>query len=213
MQELNIVLVFLAGIASVMSPCVFPVVPIVVSGSKTDHKFRPLLVVGGLSASFILMGVLTSLFGSVIGPQMFYIEKAVGVLVVVFGVLLIINVNLFKRLSFLSSFAQKSRGRVGGLFLGFILGIVWIPCIGPMLSGVLSLVATQGRIMNGVFYLLVYSAGFSVPLLIGGYASQFFRQKLGSVKRLPGIVNIVSGLILISLGIFIITKGITAMNF
>lgn len=213
MQELNIALVFLAGLASVLSPCVFPVVPIVVSGSQRDHKLRSFLIVGGLSAAFITMGVLTSLFGSVIGPKLLYIEKIVGVLVIISGILLIINLNVFKYLNFFSAFAQKSRGRVGGLFLGFILGIVWIPCIGPMLSGVLSIVATEGRIVNGIFYLLVYSAGFSVPLLIAGYASQFFRHKLGSVRKFPRIVNVISGLILMALGLFILTKGVAAMNF
>ncbi|MFP4679905.1 MAG: cytochrome c biogenesis CcdA family protein [Chitinispirillaceae bacterium] len=214
MQEtISIALVFAAGLTSVLSPCVLPVIPIVVTGSEKDHKYRPFLIIGGLSASFVLMGILTSLFGSVVGPKMLYIEKAVGVMVIGFGILLVFNVNPFKYMGFMSRFAQKSRGRAGGLFLGFILGVVWIPCIGPMLSGVLSMVAAEGKIVTGTFLLLVYSLGFSVPLLVAGYASHFFRRKLGGLRKYPNLMNMISGGVLIGLGMFILFKGVTAMNF
>jgi cytochrome c-type biogenesis protein len=207
-DNINILLVFTAGLMSVLSPCVLPVVPIVVTGSSDEHKLRPVLLVSGLSLTFIIMGVLSSFFGSVIGPKMLYVEKISGVLIAIFGVLLIVNVNLFKHLSFFSQFAQKSKGRFGGFFLGFTLGIIWIPCVGPMLSSVLVIVATKGQVTAGVFYLLIYSIGFSVPMLIAGYSLQFFRKRLRGIGQFPKAVNIISGLILLALGVFITLKGI-----
>lgn len=207
-ESFNLILVFTAGIMSVLSPCVLPVVPIVVTGQSDEHKLRPLLLVSGLALTFILMGILSSLFGSVIGPQMQYVEKIAGILIMVFGLLLIFNVNLFKHLSFFSQFAQKSKGRFGGFFLGFTLGIIWIPCVGPMLSSVLAIVATKGQVVTGVFLLLIYSIGFSIPMLIAGYASQFFRKRFKKIGKFPQAVNVVSGIVLLTLGVFIIYKGI-----
>jgi cytochrome c-type biogenesis protein len=212
-DNINITLVFAAGLASVLSPCVLPVVPIVVAGSNDDHKLRPVLIVAGLSVTFILMGVVSALFGSFIGTKMYYVEKAAGVLIALFGLLLIFNVNLFKHLGFFSRFAQKSRGRLGGFILGFTLGVIWIPCVGPMLSSVLAIVATQGKVLNGISLLFVYSLGFAVPMLIAGYASQFFRKGLRRFGKYHYFINIGSGAILLALGLFIIFKGMIGFGF
>ncbi len=211
--SLNIALVFSAGLASVLSPCVLPVIPIVVTGTNDEHKVRPLLVISGIALTFILMGVVSSLFGSFVGSNMRYVEKIAGVLIACFGLLLILNVNVFKHMSFLSRFAQNSRGRFGGFFLGFTLGIIWIPCVGPMLSGVLAMVATEGKVASGVFFLFIYSLGFSIPMLIAGYASQFFRSRFRRIGKFPYLVNALSGVVILTLGILIATKGIIAFNF
>jgi cytochrome c-type biogenesis protein len=206
-ENLNIALVFLAGMASVLSPCVLPVVPIVVTGKGDDHKIRPVMIVAGLAVTFMLMGTASALFGSIIATKMHYVEKTAGLLIALFGILLIFNVNLFKHLGFLSQFAQKSKGRFGGFVLGFTLGIIWIPCVGPMLSGVLALVATQGKVVTGIALLFVYSMGFAIPMLIAGYASQFFRKRLRGFGKIPYLVNIGSGLLLVALGLYIVFKG------
>lgn len=211
--NLNIALVFGAGVASVLSPCVLPVVPIVAAGSADDHRLRPVLVVSGLAVTFIAMGIVSSLFGSAIGSNMIYVEKAAAIIIAFFGLLLIFNINLFKHLSFISNIMGKTRGRLGGFLLGLTLGIVWIPCVGPMLSGVLALVATQGRIATGISLLFVYSTGFAVPMLIAGYASQFFRSRFRKIGKFPVIVNITSGLILLALGVFIFFMGMTGFGF
>ncbi|MDD5673971.1 MAG: cytochrome c biogenesis CcdA family protein [Chitinivibrionales bacterium] len=212
-DNINIALVFVAGLASVLSPCVLPVVPIVITGGADEHKLRPLLVVAGISFAFVLMGVFSSLFGAVIGPKMHYIEKVAGILIALFGLLLIVNFNPFKYLGFFSRFAQNSHGRFGGLFLGFTLGIIWIPCVGPMLSSVLVLVASQGKILTGVFLLFIYSLGFAIPMLLAGYFSQFFRKRFRKIGKYPYLVNIISGALLLALGIFITIKGVIGFGF
>jgi cytochrome c-type biogenesis protein len=212
-ENLNVALVFGAGLASVLSPCVLPVIPIVVTGKNDDHKTRPLLIVAGLSITFMAMGVLSSMFGAVIGSKMYYVEKTAAILIALVGILLLFNVNFFKHLSFFSQFARKSKGRFGGLFLGLTLGVIWIPCVGPMLSSVLAMVASRGEITNGIFLLFVYSLGFSVPMLIAGYASQLFRKRFRSMGKYPYLVNMGSGLILLALGGFIFFKGVIGFGF
>jgi cytochrome c-type biogenesis protein len=200
-------LAFGAGLASVASPCVLPVVPLIVTGTADDHRARPALVVGGIAISFIVMGVASSLFGALIGPALPILEKAVGVLVLAFGLLLLADVNVFKRLAFLQRIQVGGGGRWSGLLLGLSLGLVWIPCVGPMLSSVLAMVATKGTLLAGVLLLLVYSLGFAVPMLAVGYGSQALRQRVRAVAAHPVAVRWVSGLLLVAFGVLILRKG------
>jgi len=207
MENLTALMVFGAGFLSILSPCVLPVVPIVVAGSGNDHKARPFLIAAGISLSFIAMGVLSSLFGSLVGRFIFHLEKAAAILIIISGLLLIFNVNLFKSMSFFSGIAARSRGRYNGFFLGAILGLVWIPCVGPILGSVLAMVASKGAVVSGVLYLLVYSAGFSIPIIAAGYASHFFRKKISAVSGHQRAVSIVSGILLVAIGILILKIG------
>jgi len=210
-MELSIMTLFLtlsAGMASVLSPCVLPVLPIILTGTEDDHRSRPLMIVAGLAITFILMGVITSLFASVVGEWMAHVEKGAAVLVIAFGILMILDINVFKKMSFFYKFQSTSKGTFSGLVMGLTLGLVWIPCIGPMLSSVLAMVATQGKLVTGIFLLLIYSVGFAIPMLIAGYATQFFRTKLRSVLSNPLPIRIGSGIILIAFGIYILFNGV-----
>ncbi len=208
MENMSLLLVFAAGLVSILSPCVLPVIPIVITGGSDDHKWRPVLVVSGLTLTFVLMGAASSLFGSLIGSKMIYIEKAAGLLIIALGLMMVLNVNIFKHFGFFTRFAQKSRGRLGGFFLGTTLGIVWIPCVGPVLSGILAMVAAKGELSTGIFMLFVYSIGFALPLLLAGYASQFFRKKFSKIGKYPVLINSISGVLIMILGAIIFTKGV-----
>jgi cytochrome c-type biogenesis protein len=198
---------FGAGLASVASPCVLPVLPIIVAGTADDDRSRPALVVLGIAVSFVVMGVLTSLFGAAVGPALPAMEKVVGVLVIAFGLLLLADVNLFKRLTWFQRIQVPGGGKWSGLLLGLSLGLVWIPCVGPMLSGVLATVAAEGTLLAGVSLLLVYSLGFAVPMLAVGYGSQSLRQRVRLVAAHPVAVRWVSGLLLVAFGAIILHKG------
>jgi len=200
-------LTFGAGLASVASPCVLPVVPLIVTGTADEHRARPALIVAGVALSFVAMGVLSSLFGAAIGPALPLLEKGVGALILLFGLLLLADVNLFKRLAFLQRIRVGGDGRWSGLLLGLSLGLVWIPCVGPMLSGVLAMVAAKGSLAAGVLLLLVYSLGFAVPMLAVGYGSQALRQRIRVVASHPIAVRWVSGLLLVAFGVIILRKG------
>jgi cytochrome c-type biogenesis protein len=191
----------------VASPCVLPVVPLLVTGTADDHRARPALVVAGLAASFVVMGVLTSLFGAAIGPALPALERAVAILMIAFGLLLLLDVNVFKGLTWLQRIGPAVGGRWSGLVLGLSLGLVWIPCVGPMLSSVLAMVAARGTLLSGVGLLLVYSAGFAVPMLALGYGSQALRQRVRRVSAHPVAVRWASGLLLVAFGALILAQG------
>ncbi len=209
----TLLMVTFAGFASIASPCVLPMVPIIVTGTNDDHKYRPLLIVLGLSLSFIMMGVITSLFAGAVAGYMPIVEKVVGIIIMAFGLSMLAGINVFKRFTFFYQ-AQRleSKGKWSGLLLGLILGIVWIPCVGPMLSGVLALVATQGQLSSGLILLTFYSLGFSIPMLLAGYASQSFRHKIRVINEHPTAVRLISGLLLIALGYYIFTAGMLVLG-
>ncbi len=208
----TMLMTLLAGVASVASPCVLPIIPIIVTGTENDHKYRPLLIVLGLGISFMAMGVLTSLFGGAIAGVMPLLEKGAGVVVIIFGLLMLLDINLFKRLTMFSNIQSSSQGRWSGLVMGLTLGLVWIPCVGPMLAGVLTLVATDGRLSTGMILLAFYSLGFAIPMLLLGYASQSIRQKIKQVNAHPLAIRLVSSTLLIAFGVFILTKGMLSLG-
>lgn len=208
----TMLMTLLAGVASVASPCVLPIIPIIVTGTENDHKYRPLLIVLGLGISFMAMGILTSLFGGAIAGVMPLLEKGAGIVVIIFGLLMLLDINLFKRLTMFSNIQSSSQGRWSGLVMGLTLGLVWIPCVGPMLAGVLTLVATDGRLSTGMILLAFYSLGFAIPMLLLGYASQSIRQKIKQVNAHPLAIRLVSSTLLIAFGVFILTKGMLSLG-
>jgi cytochrome c-type biogenesis protein len=208
----SLAMALFAGFASIASPCVLPVVPIIVTGTEEDHKYRPLLIVAGLSVSFMAMGAITSIFGGAVAGFMPVLEKVAGAIVILFGVLMLLDINLFKRLTLFSRIQTSSRGRWSGLIMGLTLGLVWIPCVGPMLSGVLALVATEGKLSTGLVLLASYSLGFAIPMLLAGYASQTVRQKIRMVNSHPLAIRLVSGGLLVGFGVYILTTGMLAIG-
>jgi cytochrome c-type biogenesis protein len=212
LDALNLALVFGAGLASVASPCVLPMVPILVTGTAEEHGTRPLFLVLGISVSFMAMGVASSLFGGAVAPVMPVLEKATGVLVILLGLLMLLDVNVFKHLGFLQRIRSGGRGVWSGLLLGLSLGLVWVPCVGPILSAVLGLVATRGSLPYGVLLLLVYSAGFAVPMLAMAYGSQALRQRIRAINRHPRAIRWVSGLLLVGFGVYILQAGLLVIG-
>lgn len=204
----NLGLAFGAGLASILSPCVLPVVPIIVTGTKEDSPWRPIAIVAGLSLAFVLMGVLGSIFGGVVLSKLVYVEKIAGALILVMGALMLANINPFKKLDL--SKVQSSRprdGLLGGFLLGGSLGLVWIPCVGPMLSSVLVVVATEGSLLAGILLLFIYSLGFAAPMLAVAYGSHWLRTRWFNLSRAPVALRVFSGAVLVLLGVWIIWKG------
>ncbi len=206
---INLFLTFGAGLLSVASPCVLPVVPLLVTGGENDSRWRPISIVLGLAFSFVIMGIISSLAGSLIAGKMVLLERISGVVILLFGLLLLLDVNLFKKITFFNKFSgtQRNRGLIAGFILGASLGLVWIPCVGPMLSSVLATVATSGQVGVGITLLLIYSAGFAVPMLMAGYSTQFFRKKMVLLYSKPLLLRFLNGGLLIGFGIYILVKG------
>ena len=204
---LNIFLAVGAGLASVLSPCVLPVVPVIVAGADRKDRLRPLLVVLGLSLAFMAMGAVSSLFGSYLIGRTRYIEIAGAMIITLMGVMVLFDVSVFKRFYRLSNIRVNGSGRFSGLVLGMALGLVWVPCIGPFLSSILTMVGTDGRLPQGILMLGFYSIGLAIPMLLVAYSSHLLQSRLRALARHEAVLRYVSGSILIGFGVYSIAIG------
>ena len=203
----NIALAAGAGLASVLSPCVLPVVPVIVAGAEKEDRLRPLLVVLGLSLTFMAMGAVSSLFGSLLVGRTRSIELAGAAVILVMGVLVLFDLNIFKRLYRLSNIRVKGEGRLGGIILGMALGLVWVPCIGPMLSSILTMVGTSGQLARGVILLGFYSLGLAIPMLAIAYSSHILQRRVRALAQHEAVLRYVTGVILVAFGLYSIFFG------
>ena len=203
----NILMAVGAGVASVLSPCVLPVIPIIMAGAERDDRLRPLLVVSGLSLSFMAMGAVSSLFGSLLIGKTRSIEIAGAVVIMVMGLMVMFDLSIFKRLHRFSNIRVKGEGRIGGLILGMALGLIWVPCVGPFLSTTLTMVATSGQLATGIILLGFYSLGLALPMLIVGYSSQLLQNRIKGMLKHETILRYATGGTLTAFGLYSIMAG------
>ncbi|MFZ6646752.1 cytochrome c biogenesis CcdA family protein [Undibacterium sp. TJN25] len=186
-----------AGVLSTLSPCVLPLIPILLGSAVSAHRLGPYALAAGLAASFTLEGVFVAGIGASIGVDETVFRNAAAVLLIVFGIIL-----LSSRLQ--EKFAQASSGLSGAgntllqkmtveglggqLLLGLVLGVVWSPCVGPTLGAAVTL-ASQGQdLLQVAVLMLVFGVGAGLPLIVLGQLSRqrmlTLRQKLFSAGKL-----------------------------
>ncbi len=207
------VLAFLSGMLSALTPCVLPILPPMLAGSM-GHRLRPVFIVMGSAVTFTLMGGLFSVVGSVYTRDImryFFI----GMIIVFGAVWADKEVNeAFSRYSsrlvgWLHSLRSGKGPAISGeehpLFsafvLGMSLGIVWIPCIGPILGSILAYTTYQGSLLHGSFLLLIYSAGLGVPILSIAYGGKRFSKKMEWVNRNSRALERFAGWVMILTGL------------
>ena len=170
-----------AGGLTTLSPCVFPILPLVVGGAMAGNRLAPLAMGEGMVASFALMGVLVGTLGGALGIDSDSIRVAGAALLIAFGIVMLVPTlnNRFSQLMTpLAGFANQASSHVegssltGAFALGALLGMVWSPCSGPLLASALTLVATQGNAADGALILGLFGLGAAVPLMAIAYATR-----------------------------------------
>ena len=166
-----ILFAFLGGIVTILSPCILPILPIVLSGSVTGGKRRPLGVVTGFILSFTVFTLFLSAIVKATGVSPDALRLISVVVIALFGISLLIPAfqtlteRLFSKL--ISHIPQQSTndGYLSGLVVGTSLGLVWTPCVGPILASVITLAATSTVGLGAVIITLSYAIGTALPLL------------------------------------------------
>ncbi|MFN3266322.1 MAG: cytochrome c biogenesis CcdA family protein [Deinococcales bacterium] len=197
---------FLAGLISFLSPCVLPLVPsyLAVLGGGTGKKpiIGALLFVLGFTLVFVSFGAGASALGSLMRQNRDLLAQIGGVLIFVFGVVFLIK----DRVPFLNREYRADLGtasRFGLVALGAAFGAGWTPCIGPILGVILSIAGSSGSLSTGVGLLLVYSLGLAVPFLLAALAWDRLGGRFRQMGRYVGIVEKVSGVLLILAGVLL----------
>jgi cytochrome c-type biogenesis protein len=220
---LNILIAFAGGFLSFLSPCVLPLVPgylSLMSGVSIDHMkgeggsrrgaLRAVIINSiafniGLSVIFIALGATAGLVGKSVLTNP-WIRIVGGIVIIIFGLHLIglLKIKyLYKDTRQFSN--EKPRGILGSLTLGIAFAAGWTPCIGPILGGIMMLAATTGGWRGGLVLGTSYSAGLAVPFLITGIGINQFLGFYSKFRRHLHKVEVVSGVVLISIGLLVAT--------
>ena len=173
---------FLAGTLSILSPCILPLLPIVLGAAASKHRFGPLALAAGLTVSFTAVGLFVATIGFAIGLDGEIIRQGGGVLLAAVGLVLLVPVLSARFATAAGPASNWIESRLGGVgdgegltpqfAMGLVLGAVWSPCVGPTL-GAASLLAAQGQSLGQVgLVMLLFGLGAALPLAIIGTASR-----------------------------------------
>ncbi|MBT3320141.1 MAG: cytochrome C biogenesis protein [Clostridia bacterium] len=230
MEALQLGGIFIAGIVSFFSPCILPVIPVFISTLLTNVDDKPIMIgkfrlnhrallrvslfVLGLSTIFVTLGFAFGAIGSFFNANQDTMLIVSGIIVILFG---IYQTGLIK-IPFLMKekkvkAGKKREGYLGAFILGLTFSLGWTPCIGPILSAVLALTASQGSIALGGAYMAVYSLGMLIPFLVITIFSDILLSKIKGIYKHMKKIKIVGGIILIIMGILLLTNSLHLLTF
>lgn len=211
----TLTLSWVAGTLTTLSPCVFPLLPLVLGSALQANRWSPVVMGAGMALSFALIGVLLGALGPLLGIDGDSIRIAGGWLLIAFAVTMLVPVAsrtfsgwMLPLATSANAVSQRLDSRsLGGAFaLGAVLGLVWSPCSGPLLASALTLVASEGSAVNGALVLGVFGIGAATPLVMVAYASrQGFTRSRDWVLAHVELLKRGFGLLLGLVGIAILT--------
>jgi cytochrome c biogenesis protein CcdA/thiol-disulfide isomerase/thioredoxin len=200
---------FLAGIVTILSPCILPILPVVLSGSLTGTKRRPLGVVFGFVLSFTFFTLFLATIVKNTGLSANVLRNFSVIIILAFGIsLLIPKVQIFIEQMFvrLARFTPKERkeGFLGGMIVGVSIGLVWTPCVGPILASVISLALVGTVTSQAVIITLAYSLGTAIPMLAIVYGGRELLNRVPWLVRSTADIQKIFGLLMIvtAIGIY-----------
>lgn len=208
-------LAFIAGILSTLSPCVLPLLPIVLGTAASEHKLGPVALALGLALAFVAIGLFVATIGFAIGLDGWIFRSAAGGLLIVVGATLAVPF-LQERFAVVagpagqwaqSQFGAFSPAGLPGQFgVGLLLGAVWSPCVGPTV-GAAAVLASQGKDLAQVAAtMVIFGFGAALPLVLIGLVSREATLRLRSrLLATGGKMRIALGGILIAVGLLTLT--------
>lgn len=203
------VMTFLEGIISFISPCMLPMLPIYISyfagesNKKSKIIFLATTFVAGFTFVFCTLGFFAGSIGSMLHEFHSAVDIISGIIIIILGLgfLGIIKIPFLKGI--------HSSHKVTGFFTAFIFGVFFsishMPCIGAFLGAALMTASASGSIAKGILMLLSYSLGMGLPFLICALLTEKIAPSIAAIKRNYKVINLVSGILLILLGISMAT--------
>jgi cytochrome c biogenesis protein CcdA len=177
----SIAFAFIAGLLSALSPCVLPLLPIVVGAATSEHRLGPAALATGLTLSFVAFGLLIATLGFAIGLEPEVFRSVAAMLLILLGAVLSmprLQVQFASSVGPISNWAQSHAGGISGrgwqgqFVVGLLLGALWSPCVGPTL-GAASVLAARAENLAGVALIMVaFGIGAAMPLLVIGLISR-----------------------------------------
>ena len=221
----GLLIAFVAGLVSCLSPCVLPLVPIYVSQLGTASggtavatrrqttMLHALAFIGGFTLVFIALGVSLGLVGSLLQAHVLLLQRLSGIVMIAMGlyVLGLLPLPWLLRERTLRR-APVGAGYLRSFSVGTMLSLGWTPCIGPTLGAILTLAAASRTVLQGGYLLLAYSMGLAVPFLLTALAVAPAQALLLRFRRAGRGVELVGGVVLIVAGVLIFDGLLTQLN-
>ena len=203
---------FLEGIITFISPCLLPMLPIYItyfagggerSGCKTFCNACGFVL--GFTLIFTAMGALAGTLGSFLSAHQTALNLLSGAIVILFGLhyLGVLKVNLFRSSG--RSMEYRDLGFFSAVLFGAVFAFGWTPCVGAFLGSALMLASQQGRVLEGMLMLLVYSLGLGIPFLISAVLIDQLKSAFQWIKQHYQTINTVCGCLLILVGLLMAT--------
>ncbi|WP_375456824.1 cytochrome c biogenesis CcdA family protein [uncultured Methylobacterium sp.] len=208
-------LAFLAGLLSTLSPCVLPLLPLVLGAAASEHRYGPAALAGGLALAFVAIGLFVATVGFGLGLDGDVFRRVAAILLILVGIVLVVPAAQARLAVAAGPLANRAEARFGGFSstglrgqfgVGLLLGAVWSPCVGPTL-GAASILAAQGRDLGIVaLTMLVFGLGAALPLLVLGTLSRTVLMGWrGRLMRVGKGLKAALGAILVVTGLAILT--------
>ncbi len=209
-------LAFLAGLLSILSPCVLPIVPLVLGTALSESRYGLAALAAGLALSFTAIGLFVATIGFAIGLDGSAFRAFGALLMIAIGLVLMVpklQLQLASAGAPLATWSEKrfgtrlGKGGLGGQFgVGLLLGMVWSPCVGPTL-GAASVLAARGENLGVVaLTMLLFGLGAALPLLILGMLSRTRMLALrGRLLSAGSGLKLGLGLLLAAIGLMVLT--------
>ncbi len=212
---LEYLITFIEGLASFISPCVLPIIPVYISyfgvESKEEKKalINSLGFVSGFSIIFILLGVFVGTLGKIITKYANYINIILGVFLVIvslnyMGIIFIRFLNKSKGIKK----EKKDLTFITSVVFGMIFSLSWTPCVGAFLSSALILASTTGSVLKGAILLLCYSLGLAIPFVVTTFLLEKLKTTFDFIKKHYNVINKIAGGILLISGLGYIIQGV-----
>ena len=203
---------FLEGIASFISPCLLPMLPIYISyfiGEEEKKSSKKIInalgFVLGFTLVFLILSIFASSLGMIISENIRYIKIIFGIIIIFLGLKYMeaINIKFLNKTKVIDA-DKKNLNFLKAILFGAIFSISWTPCIGTFLSSALLLVAKHQDMLKGILLMLVYSIGLGIPFVVSVALIEKLKQVFNVIKKNYNIIKKVSGAILIVIGIYTI---------
>ena len=210
---------FAAGALGTLSPCVLPLLPLVVAGAVERHRLGPLVLAAGLAASATTIGFAVALLGFALDRDV--VRVAAGALLLVVGAVLLIarlDVALARATTPLAARAAAllarlgPRGLAGQAVVGALLGALWTPCGGPTLGGAIGLAAQRRSLGAAAAVMAAYSVGAVVPVLLLAYGSRRLVARPDRLARVMRVGKPAVGALLVLVGVLSVTRADKALE-
>jgi cytochrome c-type biogenesis protein len=223
-DNLNIPIAFVAGLLSFASPCVMPLVPAYLGylsgravgdpnapGHRLNTFWHALAFVLGFSLVFVALGGLVGLVGNLLLDSKIILQKVGGVIIVLFGIhtLGLIQIPFLYQERRLEMRKKSEMGYLSSFMMGLFFSAGWVPCVGPILAGILGLAYSTQTAGQAVLLLVFYSLGLGIPFLLAGLAFGAISGWLRRANRYLRVVSVVSGGLLVILGVLMVTDKLT----